>query len=253
MHIAPYHLYKYKALSTERDICRTIAIIEDGTIYAPKVDELNDPFEGLGVVPGLGYAGVSLPKAVERTPSRFKNDIRGCRILSLTETPVSPQMWAYYAGCYTGACLQINPTLLDAEPMRYATKAYSIDGLRIDGRDGNNIARARLLSKHIDWSHEQEWRVICTGEDAPEYISLGNENPSAVILGHKCANETTMRIREACSKANTPLYQTYISDWKYCVRIVPFGFEPRFDGTPLEKQVRDECSRQNVSMFEGWD
>lgn len=253
MQFAPHHLYKYKTLSSEKDISRTVDIIEQGMIYAPKLEELNDPFEGLGVVPGSGYAGSSLAMAIEKTPQRFNSGMRTCRVLSLTEEPASPQMWAYYARCYTGACLQINALSLNVEPVHYATKAYAIDGLKLDGKDESDVAHARLLRKHIDWSHEQEWRAIFTEAGCPAFVALGGGNPTAVILGHKCAAKVATQIRNVCVRTKTPLYQTYISDWKYRIRIVPFGFKPNHDGTPLKKQVREECNRRGIPLFENWE
>lgn len=253
-HIKPHRLYKYKSLSREIDVDRVVQIIENATIFTTPIKMLNDPFEGLGVTPGpgSGYAGVGFPKALEKTPLHYKKDLSTCRIISLTENPVSPQMWAYYADNYTGVCLQLDPSILDVEPMRYAAKPYRVDGVRLDGIDGDLLTRARLLSKHIDWSHEQEWRAIYEGDGCPEYVKLGEGNPNAVILGHQCAREHAKRIRAVCEKMSIPVYETYISDWKYCVRIVPAGFRGEYSGVPLYRQVLEECNRQGIPMFEDW-
>ena len=251
-HIQPHQLYKYKPLDSDEDVDRLVKIITTGTIYTSPINLLNDPFEGLGVVPGSGYAGVSLPKAIEKTPLHFKKGISKCRVISLTENPVSPQMWAYYSNNYKGACFRLDPMSLNVEPMRYAARPYRVDGVRVDSRDGSSVERARLLSKHIDWSHEQEWRAIYTGNDCPEFVSLGENNPNAVILGHSCMPEYAKTICEACAEVNIPVYQTYVSDWKYCLRIVPFGFKAELSGASLYAQAMQECARQNIPMFEDW-
>ena len=253
MHIAPSSLYKYKPLSRKDDLCRTLDIIETGRIFTSPLDKLNDPMEGKAVVPVVkGYAGISMPRAIERMPRVQYRDLDQCRVLSLSETPVSPQMWAYYADGYKGVCLQFGRMPFEVEPVRYAPRPYVVDGVAVDSKDGADITRARLLTKHIDWSHELEWRAIFIGEECGEYVSLGEGNPTAVILGHKCESSATDKVLLACEERGIPVYQTYLSDWEFCVRIVPFGFEPERSGEPLRKQVFGECERRRIPMIDTW-
>lgn len=253
LHIAPGSLYKYKSLSREVDLCRTLDIIKTGRIFTSPLDKLNDPMEGKAIVPSMGgYAGISIPCAIEKMPSRLCRDLDQCRVVSLSETAVSPQMWAYYADGYRGVCLQFGRTPFEVEPVRYAPRSYKVDGVAVDSKDGTDITRARLLTKHIDWSHELEWRAIFIGEGCGEYVSLGEGNPTAVILGHKCEDCVAQKILLACEEQSIPIYQTYLSDWEFCVRVVPYGFEPERSGEPLRRQVFDECGRRGIPMIDTW-
>jgi hypothetical protein len=252
LHIAPDYLYKYKSLTRRVDLCRTLDIIKTGSIFTSPLNVLNDPMEGKAVVPFVqGYAGIGLPRAIEKMPHVQCRDLEQCRILSLSETPVSPQMWAYYADGYKGVCLQFGSMPFEVEPVRYAPRSYRVSAA-VDSQDSNSITRARLLTKHIDWSHELEWRAVFIGEECNEYVSLGTGNPTAAILGHECEDNVAQEVFDACEERGIPVFQTYLSDWEFCVRIVPYGFEPAWSGEPLRKQVSDECRRQGIPMIDTW-
>ena len=232
-HIPPAYLYKYKSLGRKVDVERTIAVIKTGRIFAAPLGKLNDPMEGKAVVPMSGFAGVSLSRSIEKLPARFSNDIEKCRVLSLSENPTSPQMWAYYANGYKGVCLQFERIPIEVEPVRYTRHPYHVGYTTLDSEDGNRIARARLLTKHADWSHEYEWRAVFIGDEVEDYVSMGEGNPSSVILGHKCDGDVAQQIVLACKERGIPVHQTYLSDWNLSIRIIPYGFEPARTGESL--------------------
>ena len=253
LYIAPRYLYKYKSIARPVDFERAIQIIETGDIYTSPVDQLNDPMEGLGIVSmSGGYAGVSLPMSIERMPSRYSAEVKACRVISLTENPVSPQMWAYYADGYKGICLRFGNLPFEVNPVRYTYGPYRTNGLSVDSKHSGDISQARLLTKHIDWAHEQEWRAVFPYDFGSDYVYLGDGNPSAVIVGHECDENDAGRVSESCKARGIPLYETYIADWTFAVRIIPYGFRPTCTGETLAEQVRRECHKRGVPMFESW-
>lgn len=246
--IAPPFLYKYKSLVDEEDLLRTIEIIWSNRIFASPLDNLNDPMEGKGVVPGSGFAGISRLRAIGRLPSRFNTGLESCRVLSLSETPVSPQMWTYYGGCYKGVCLRFGRLPFVVEPVRYAPRPYMVGDLAAASRDNFDVTKARLLTKHSDWSHELEWRAVFREGEGP-LVEIGDDNPCAVIVGHKCEESAVHEIKSACTRRGIHLYKTYLADWEFRVRIVPFGFEPEYSGLALDTQVVRYCSKEGVPVF----
>lgn len=71
-----------------------------------------------------------------------------------------------------------------------------------------------LTEKSMEWSYENEWRII------PRITEIGKESelhyikcqPKAVILGSHCAPETIERLSAVCHKKNIPLYRIFLSE-----------------------------------------
>ena len=102
----PQHLYKYVSLTTAVQISRLFDILMSHRLYFPRYTELNDPLEGAAIdIPVGGYAGSSIYKQEDREDPFIGGLKAQYRILSLSDDPCSPQLWAHYAGNYTGACL----------------------------------------------------------------------------------------------------------------------------------------------------
>lgn len=252
-HMAPVHLYKYKSLGREEDIERVIDIITNSRIYASTREQLNDPMEGVGVLPTMQprCAGMSIPLSVDKVPDRFMEDVDSARILSLTESATSPQMWAYYGDGYKGVCLQFDTLFPFAVyPVHYTTQSYGVDGVRVDGKDGSGVTLARLLNKHIDWSHEREWRAVFLGDEQDRYAHLGDHNHTAVIIGHLCDCKIAQRVKSSCKTKGIPVYSTYIADLQFRVRIVPYGFSPELNMASIESQLEKYSTNRSVPLFE---
>ena len=78
------------------------------------------------------------------------------RVYCLTEKPDSPLMWAHYADCHTGICVEFDarsePFITNASKVEYRTT--------YPARDIGTIDPAPFITKSQDWSYEAEWRLI---------------------------------------------------------------------------------------------
>lgn len=93
-------------------------------------------------------------------------------VLSLTEKPLSRVLWAHYADGHMGFVAgfihkYIGKNFIEGIPYEaawgpfgIAFKVDYIDPLPPMSRNSKNAVRV-FCTKHMEWSHEAEWRVIC--------------------------------------------------------------------------------------------
>src|SRR4029077_15987184 len=114
----------------------------------------------------------SFEQAAQRLVDRGKRTVG---ILSLSERTNNFWRWAHYAGSHSGICVELRP---DVPPADQALKVvYSRDYPQINffelaqriegsGPEAQSAQRewvnALLLTKSIDWSYEEEWRILDT-------------------------------------------------------------------------------------------
>jgi len=117
-----------------------------------------------------------LQQKVSEACEAARSDIKSSRILCVSETNDNILMWSHYSHKHTGvvfklACIKdIDNTLLAARPVSYVKKlpayASSIDFAKFATGQTDRLITARELvdyicyTKCIDWSYEQEWRVV---------------------------------------------------------------------------------------------
>lgn len=92
-------------------------------------------------------------------------------VLSLTENPLSRAMWAHYADGHKGFVAGFIHRYLGTEvfggvpyeaawgPFGIAIRVNYVDPLPAIQSDSKNAVRV-FCTKHVEWSHETEWRVI---------------------------------------------------------------------------------------------
>lgn len=181
-------LYKYKALATACDIIRICDIIENHRIYLPKYLSLNDPFEGSGINLKLrtGYAGCSMSDIYDTEYSVFAYEKEKYKILSLSELPDSPQLWAHYSGNYTGCSLIFNVTgpFSQAKKVKYIKERPApiyTDSLT------DKILEEEFFIKSWGWSYEKEWRII--SKESPDYLCFDKSDLFGIIFGNRVDKE----------------------------------------------------------------
>ena len=152
-------------------------------------------------------------------------------VLSLTEKPLSRVMWAHYADGHMGFVAgfphkHMGQEIIDGVsykfamgPFGLAVKVNYVESLPAIRRDFNISARL-FYTKHSDWSHETEWRVIgyfdvekmrgreklsgepLVVEEAPNmegktyyYLKFHPEELQCILLGVRCNSALADRIR----------------------------------------------------------
>lgn len=118
------------------------------------------------------------------------------RVSCFSECNNSILMWAYYANGYKGVCIGYNTendTILkdNLQKVNYS-----------DFISTNIINLEYLFRKSREWSHEQEWRIVCT--DNAEYMDINSI--SSIIMGQKIPHDEFVHMLILGHKYNIPVY-----------------------------------------------
>lgn len=153
-------------------------------------------------------------------------------ILSLSKTSNSLLMWAHYAKSYTGYVIGFDESdKYFIEPDKNGNLVYpknvtyTSERLVIDAKDSLFYEKL-FCTKPIEWSYEQEVRVI---RDFPKSVGIKKDNNGypiffsrfperivkEIIVGHKCT--ITSEIMKIIAKYDhkIPLYRMKIDNNKY--------------------------------------
>lgn len=104
--------------------------IENG-IFASRLDNINDPYEGKGI----------------RYPNRY-------RVVCMTASPYQMLMWAYY-GNHRGCCVEFDVDDVDGiRPVEYIKEFQQHEDM-----DTDEVIDS-LYKKGNEWSHEREYRLV---------------------------------------------------------------------------------------------
>ena len=226
----PRLFFKYRPLSDDKLINRSLQIIDNHELYFPNRKSLNDPFEGINGrfwVPGSGYAGISMPVvADEEIP--FVAEIRNkYKILSLSEDCFSPLMWALYADEGRGLCFCFRS---DGSFRKANTVAYREPDTSEKTIPLNELEKAieeDLYTKSQDWQYEKEWRIIEQSEDS--HFRFKREELVAVVFGYQINPETKETIKRALPRG-TKLFKTHAGRQTKRIRLLPDDYEIVYDG-----------------------
>ena len=238
--LMPKYLYKYKSLSTDfteidfdkvtiNDLpklkylscTRVIEMIEDSKIYIPTRGQLNDPLEGANI-PKMTFAvaGSWYYAAQHRVHGIVEEVLNSYRILSLSKEGKSPQMWAHYAGNYSGVCIRFSTEgvfgLADAVEYTSEKSNKIID--EPDNEDIHFWVKDSYYKKSDKWSYEGEYRILATEDQ--HFLHFDRSDIDSIIVGHNIKTEYRDRIVATANKYNIPVYSTWYSDSDYTIHII---------------------------------
>lgn len=126
------------------------------------------------------------------------------KISCFSEVNDSLLMWAYYANNYAGICIRFNAPK-DAILSQYCRKVQYTNHYISDNSFGT------YFRKSIQWSHEQEWRIVCDMKE--EYIPINSID--ALYIGIRMEEEVEQQVLELGKKHNLEVYKMKVSDTKY--------------------------------------
>ena len=184
MKSVPKYLFKYKSIGSLEDVERILDIIQNNRLYYPTYKQLNDPLEGAGFnIKIPGWAGNNILKAADTELSPIEELKLEYGILSLSDCPNSPQLWAHYANNYKGVCLcmKTKGLLLNAKKVSYCNERDESNGFDVDSR--RKAVLDNLYIKQLDWSYEHEWRDIKRIKNNNQFYSFSSDELAGVIIG----------------------------------------------------------------------
>ena len=224
--MVPKLLFKYKAF-TKKNKRYIFDIIKNNRLYLANRKELNDPLEGIYTPIELSKCGLAICRSqdIEQSPVAEERD--KYRILSLSSTAFSPQMWAYYADSYRGICFGFYNHGQFSNVQKVIYKVPNIDVIT-EPEDLQGIIRDDYRYKHIGWSHEKEWRIIRRSDS--KFITYSPEDLACIILDKEHIDPSLyQRVRKWLPK-NTPVFTIVTGGYSTRLRMLDINYERLFDG-----------------------
>lgn len=180
-----------------------VRMIQGETCGLPEgvADELVSNIAGL-------YAAFTRP-VIDRATSKLRAQFLIC---CFSETVTSVPMWAHYAGCHTGFCVQWEllscseaPDFQDSlYPVFYDTKPFQMPSLAVNPPfEGAEILLA--LRKAQDWSYEREWRYVERASPGSTGKLKQVPRPAAVYAGARIEPDAARSLTLICEELGIPL------------------------------------------------
>lgn len=126
------------------------------------------------------------------------------KISCFSEVNDSLLMWAYYANSYAGVCLRFN-AVQDKVLSEYCRK------VQYSNHYGNDKGFGHYFRKSIQWSHEQEWRIVC--DTTEQYLPI--DSIDAIYLGIRMEKDIIQEFVNIGKRHNLEVYKMTVSDKKY--------------------------------------
>lgn len=155
------------------------------------------------------------------------------RIYCLTRDPTSALMWAHYADCHRGICLEFDariPEIGRASEVAYTKYRPLIRWQTLT--DPNRMVETILLMKSEDWAHEREFRIVCRNGDIDneptmtlckttgDYFELPTGAITRVIIGSRANLDEVKQLVTDCNP-DLKVHQAMLSEDEYKVIIPP--------------------------------
>lgn len=119
-----------------------------------RINELNDPFEFLGVA--------SKSRHLRRRYQQLKDDLNGyLGLVCFSANWNNPVQWSHYADCHQGLCLGFEVTAL-AHKVNYASERLIAkpSAMQSAGAEAEAHVMEILTTKFEHWIYEDEYRVF---------------------------------------------------------------------------------------------
>ncbi|MBE6302957.1 MAG: DUF2971 domain-containing protein [Bacteroidales bacterium] len=155
--------YKYRAnLADEKGNRRDTISLVRGELYAPKLKDLNDPFEGSVDLPNAESESYWVTPLLQQS---YKVGVYSMSKQKEENFPCNELLWAHYANSHQGFCIEYDLDKLD-------TSITDIIDYRIDVKYQENkptilpndsieekIKKA-FSTKSLPWAYENEYRLV---------------------------------------------------------------------------------------------
>jgi len=148
------------------------------------IDDLNDPYEILGIY--------RRSKNLANRLAELRTNVSvSYGFICLSEVEWNPVMWAHYADCHRGVCYRFDVAQDHLWQVDYLKEPKSLTNVR--NAQPEDRLRALISTKSNEWRYEREHRLVvklksATHEDGLYFESLSNKLVlREVRLGLRCA------------------------------------------------------------------
>ena len=167
-------------------------------LYCPTPDELNDPLEGfLGNVSPQNDGPQTLDSQLEaglKSVFDTERELSKVRVCCFSGRPDSYQMWSYYTGGHKGLCLEL-------EMSQYARQIVRIEYVDDLAKLSSKTPIERLSFKHLNWSHEEEYRLIIPNDSQRKFLPVQIDS---VLIGAGTDRRFLLSLFELCRHLRLP-------------------------------------------------
>lgn len=156
-----------------------LAAISERRLKIARINQLNDPFELLG----LNLQDKRLRRAMKKVKEHL-NEMHG--LLCFSRRWVNPVLWSHYADAHRGICLGFD--VQAAHPITYdAERVMPEDGWLLNDQPQKiEDMKLFLYTKFKHWHYEEEMRVACALDekdpDGHYYKEFGPELKLAEVV-----------------------------------------------------------------------
>lgn len=223
-------LYKYRA-----DIYRDLLTLVNNQIYAPTVQNLNDPAETIvndskinEVFDFIGQNG--LPKNTAR--DNYEKIIAEARtklgIFSLSKTVINELLWAYYTNGHKGFCIEYDyeklqkslsnghlHSVLDVQ-YRNDTPEFSINSIANNLVNDVQFIKCLIATKSIAWEREEEIRITLYSSGL---FKISPESVTGIYFGLRMPESEKELIKNSLKGRNIKYYQMKLKPNSYLLSV----------------------------------
>lgn len=248
-------LYRYRHLyGAHRE--RTKRILTDSVLYFANPTTFNDPFDckvhfqsSFSVeelkrkylylmkerIPDLNrkqrrskatddIKAMNPDKFLSQIAAKLQDSVDNVGVLSFSATDRNILLWSHYAAGHAGLCLKFiatdhTPFFGLALPVGYVPTCPEINVLG----PPDKLIDAFLLTKAIDWSYEEEWRIIDHHRGAGDKV-FPAELLVGVIFGARMTAEDKQAVVEWVSESKSPIemFQASAASGSFSLEIRPY-------------------------------
>ena len=219
-------LYKYRA-----DIYRDLLTLVNNQIYAPTVQNLNDPAETIvndsGIYEVFDFIeNNGLPK--NRAKDNYTKIIAQARtelgIFSLSKTVINELLWAYYTNGHKGFCIEYdfeqlqrslsNGHLHSVLNVQYKndTPEFSINNMANILGDSIQFLKCLIATKSMAWEREEEIRITLYSSGLFE---ISPESVTGIYFGLRMAESDKELVKNSLKGRNIKYYQMKLKPNSY--------------------------------------
>ncbi|EPL7679909.1 DUF2971 domain-containing protein [Elizabethkingia anophelis] len=210
-------VYKYRSNGDEEILKRDIETFSQNKFFAATFNDLNDPFEA-NFIDTITESARMLEKTFKISAKDIKNSFNEILeykdklgIISLSETALSEQMWAYYGNSNKGYCIEYDFDKISERTQNYdlfkdLNVKYTdvLPFITLDDIRSKEMPLKMFGTKKELWRHEKEIRLVFDSSSLKEYHESAI---TGIYFGYLANDELIEKFRENFQNKDITFYK----------------------------------------------